>query len=267
MTRPRITAPGLAARAAGLLAIGFLIAGCGPGSSSSSSGGPSSTPRVGSSSSPSSGKSTAASGSGGTATSLFPATVGDTWVDRDTLGDHETGKSTNTITAVTPDSDGKKVTIAIRTENPGTGPTSTTVSYQLYNNGSIGVPFSQFDNSTVTVKGGGIVWPPAAELATGQPHTSTLSVVVNSSATKLAVKALVTVKGEGTQSVTVPAGTYSATVISETISEKIEGIDAVTQVTTWVANGLGPVKSVVATKTGSVSVTDATDVLVSFKQG
>ena len=225
MTRPRITAPGLAARAAGLLAIGFLIAGCGPGSSSSSSGGPSSTPRVGSSSSPSSGKSTAASGSGGTATSLFPATVGDTWVDRDTLGDHETGKSTNTITAVTPDSDGKKVTIAIRTENPGTGPTSTTVSYQLYNNGSIGVPFSQFDNSTVTVK------------------------------------------GEGTQSVTVPAGTYSATVISETISEKIEGIDAVTQVTTWVANGLGPVKSVVATKTGSVSVTDATDVLVSFKQG
>jgi hypothetical protein len=267
MTPPRITAPRLAAQAAGLLAIGFLIAGCGPGSSSSSaSGGTSSTPPAGSSSSPSSGKSTSASGSGGI-TTLFPATVGDTWVDRDTLGDHEVGKSTNTITAVTPDSDGKKVTIAIQTDNPGTGATSTTVSYQLYNNGSIGVPFSQFDNSSVTVKGGGIVWPSSAQLASGQPHTSTLSIVVNSSATKLAVKALVTVKGEGTQSVTVPAGTYSATVISETVSEKIEGIDAVTQVTTWVANGVGPVKSVVSTKTGSVSTTDATDVLTSFKQG
>ena len=51
------------------------------------------------------------------------------------------------------------------------------------------------------------------------------------------------VKGEGTQTVSVPAGTYQATVIDETMNEKFSGVAVNMDIRTWVANGVGPVKS------------------------
>ena len=57
------------------------------------------------------------------------------------------------------------------------------------------------------------------------------------------VTAHITVKGDGTQSVTVPAGTYTATVVDMTESETIAGITISTEVMTWLANGVGPVKT------------------------
>ena len=256
--------------AAALVAAGFLIAGCGPGSSSSSgSAGSSKAPSTGSSSSSSSSSAPTSSGSGsGFDTTLFPATVGNTWVYQSTLAaSSETGTETNKITAVTPDSAGERVTITDTPDISGLPSKTTTLTYQLNSDGSIGVPFSQFDSSTVQVMGGGILWPSAAQLASGQPHTSTLSLRVTSEGHAIAVKGHVTVKGEGTQSVTVPAGTYQATVVDEAITEAFDGITITISVKTYLANGVGPVKSVASTTTAGRTATVSSEVLKSFTKG
>jgi hypothetical protein len=251
-----------------LAAAGLIVVGCNPGSSGSSSP---TSPSAGKSSAPSTGKSSSSSpashSSGGFDTSLFPVTVGNTWVYQSTVGSTESGTSTNVITAVTPDSGGERVTFSTRPDIAGLPTKPTNLVYQLYSNGSIGVPFSQFNNSTVTVMGGGILWPSAAQLASGQPHTSTLTLRISVSGHATTIVGHVTVKGEGTQSVTVPAGTYQATVVNESIAESFDGINLSTDVKTWLANGVGPVKSVATSITAGKSSILSSDELKSFKQG
>lgn len=199
-------------------------------------------------------------------TTLFPTTVGNTWVYNDTLAGRS-GTTTNMITAVTPDSSGQRVTIKTHSDIAGLPNTPTTLSYQFNTDGSIEVPYAQVGGNTVTIKSGGIVWPSRAELATGQPHTSTLVLQIKVAGRSVTVQAHVTVKGGGTASVTVPAGTYQATVVEETISEQVSGIDVSIEVKTWLASGVGPVKSVASTKSGSVSEVVSTEVLKSFTKG
>lgn len=251
---------GVARPSAVLVSAGLLLAGCSAASSSSSI--PSDGGGSGSSSSSSSG-----SGGSGMDTTLFPTTVGDTWVYNVTLAGHQGGTTTNMIAAVTPDSAGQKVTIRAHSDITGLPTTPTTLTYQLNSDGSIEVPFVEVGNSAVTIKSGGIVWPPRAQLATGQPHTSTLVLQIKAAGRNVTVHAHVTVKGGGTQSVTVPAGTYQATVIEETISEQVSGISVSIEVRTWLANGVGPVKSVASTKSGSVGQIVSTEVLKSFTKG
>ncbi len=261
MSWSRITAIGIA-RPAALIAAGLLLASCGPSSSSSSA------PSGGSSSSaPGTGHSSASHGSGGIDTTLFPASVGNTWVYEDSLAGGQSGTTTNRITAVTPDSGGQKVTISTSSDVAGLPHTATNLTYQFNSDGSIQVPYANIGNGTVILKSGGIVWPSKAVLDSGQPHTSVLSLEIKAAGHDVDVHANVTVKGGGTQSVTVPAGTYQATAVDETISEHVAGVDVVIQITTWLANGVGPVKSVVMTKTSSVSQIVSTEVLKSFKQG
>jgi len=198
---------------------------------------------------------------------LFPATVGNTWVYADTLAGNQTGTTTNTIAAVTPDSAGERVTIETHSDIPGLPSTPTALTYQFNSDGSIGVPYAQVGNNAVTIKSGGIVWPPASELATGQPHTSTLVLQIKAAGHNITVQAHVTVKGDGTQSVTVPAGTYQATVVDETISEHFAGLKVAIVVRTWLASGIGPVKSVASTKAGKVSQIVSSEALKSFVKG
>ncbi len=258
MTRVNLSASGLAARAAAIAAAGLLLAACHSSSSGTASGGPSGS----TSSSPTSGShssSSAAGGSGGTDGALFPATVGDIWTYRDTSG----GTTINKVTAVTPDSDGKKVTIATNLNQAGVASPTTDLTYQLYSNGSIGVPYADTGNQHVIIKSGGIVWPSKAVLDSGQPHTSPLTLQITVAGHALNITAHVTVQGMGTQSVTVPAGTYQATVVSETIAETVSGTKFNVVVKTWLAPGVGPVKSEVNTGEG----TAINEVLTSFKQG
>ena len=81
------------------------------------------------------------------------------------------------------------------------------------------------------------------------------------------VTAHITVKGDGTQTVTVPAGTYTATVVEMTESETIEGISVSSEVKTWLANGVGPVKSEVILHEGGHNSVAAQNVLTSFTKG
>ena len=76
------------------------------------------------------------------------------------------------------------------------------------------------------------------------------------------------VRGAGTQTVRVPAGTYQATVINETMDEKFSGINVGLDIRTWVANGVGPVKSEVSSDwAGLTAISLSVQVLKSFTKG
>jgi hypothetical protein len=242
-------------------AIGLLIAGCGPGNNSSSgspaSGGSSGTPTT----------SAPAQNSGGSGTTLFPYAVGDTWVYRVSLGTLH-GTTTNKITALTPVSGGTRATFTTIEHIAGLPSTPTTLDYVFHPDGSITVPFTEAGSGAtkIIIKSGGIVWPSQAALESGTAQKSTLVSQIKSTAISTTVHAHVTVKGGGTQSVTVPAGTYQATVVNESVSETVEGIPTTIVVRTWLAPGIGPIQDEILT--GAIGTKPTTiNVLTSFTKG
>jgi len=262
-------APGLrpaGAVAAVAIAAGLVLAGCGGSNGSSASSGSSGTS---SSSAPST--SSSSSGSGGstsvvsTATVPFPVGVGDTWTYKTTYG-----KTINKMTAVTPASGGQQVTMSSAITVLGST-SNDTAYYVIHSDGSISLPFSQFDTNSsgtsVKLISGSIFWPPAAELASGTAYHDTLRIDFIEDGVKQKVIAHVTVQGAGTQSVTVPAGTYNATVVNMTMAETVRGIAVSDEVRTWLATGVGPVKSEVILDEAGVDHVLAENQLVSFKAG
>jgi hypothetical protein len=257
------------AAAAVAIAASLVLAGCGgsSGSSGSLANGSSSSPASSSTKPASSGSSSSPAGSSVvTASTLpFPVGVGDTWTYKTTFG-----QTVNKMTAVTPVAGGQQVTMATRVTVSGTT-TSSTGYYVVHSDGEISLPFSQFDTSSssasVKLISGGVFWPSAAQLAAGQTAHSTLRIQFSAGGIKQKVDAHITVKGAGTQTVSVPAGTYHATVVNMTMSETVEGIAVSTQVRTWLASGVGPVQSeVILDENGADHVT-VKDQLVSFKAG
>ncbi len=211
----------------------------GSGGSGSGSGGTQS-----SSSSSSSGSTTTSAGS-----TLFPVAVGEKWVYASHLGVGGSSTVTNTIKTVKPVSGGDLVTMTDASHIAGvTRPTQ--VTYMFYSDGSIGVPFTQFEGGKVTIKSGSIVWPSASEIASGQSHSSVLAISFKTGGHTINEKVHVTIKGGGTQSVTVPAGTYQATVVDQTMAETVFGHRVNTMVRTWLAPGVGPVQSEVTGSSG-----------------
>jgi hypothetical protein len=175
------------------------------------------------------------------------------------------------IASVTPVSGGQQVlmdsTITIA------GVTSHSSGYFIFHpDGSITYPFSQFNSGSsptkVTLLSGNILWPPASQLASGQVSNNTLKIQITASGHTEDVTSHIAVKGVGTQSVTVPAGTYSATVVEMTESETVLGIAFSNKITTWLAAGVGPVKTEVTISEGSSPGTvTAENVLTSFTKG
>jgi hypothetical protein len=253
----------------GLAALaGLVLTGCSTGSSGSSAG--SSSPSTSTSS-------TSASTSSSSGTSVvssnsvpFPIAVGNTWMYKDTTS-VTVGTSVDKIASVTPVSGGQQVlmdsTITVA------GVTSHSSGYFIFHpDGSITYPFSQFNTSNsqtkVTLLSGNIVWPPASQIASGQVSIGTLKIQITVSGHTEEVVSHITVKGAGTQTVTVPAGTYNATVVDMTESETVLGIALTSQVTTWLAAGVGPVKTEVTISEGSSPGTVTADnVLTSFTKG
>jgi hypothetical protein len=138
---------------------------------------------------------------------------------------------------------GQRVTMEVLNNATGTATTKSTLSYIFNSDGSITVPFTQIGGGSVKVLSGRIVWPSASELASGQQEHSTLTFMVTEDGHVSRVTSRVTVQGKGSQTVTVPAGTYDAQVIDESFGEKVEGVSFSLRLVTWVANGVGPVKS------------------------
>jgi hypothetical protein len=245
------------------IAAGLVLAGCG---GSSSSGG-----STGSNAASSSPAASHGSGSGGstsavtTASVPFPVGVGNTWKYKTTYG-----RTVNRMTAVTPVSGGQQVTMRSAITSLGTT-THDTAYYVVHSDGSISLPFSQFDTSSsgtsVKLISGSIFWPPADQLSSGRAYHDALKIEFSEDGMEQKITAHVTVRGAGTQSVTVPAGTYNADVVNMTMSETIEGIAASSVVKTWLAPGVGPVQSEVILHEGGSTHIAAKDQLISFTAG
>jgi hypothetical protein len=257
LRRPASTIALLAAAA------GLVLTGCGTSSGSNSGSAGASSP------------SSSATNSGGSATvttsasAPFPDTVGDTWTYKNSIADGET--SVNKVASVRQVSAGQEVKMDITTTVEGKA-SSSSASYILEPNGQISLPFSQLSQGSssgfsLKVISGGVFWPSAAQIASGQTYHTTMKLEFDLQGKKADTTAHITVQGAGTQTVTVPAGTYNATVVEMTEAEKFEGYNITETVKTWLASGVGPVQSEVSSLDGSTDNVVNKQQLVSFVKG
>ena len=179
----------------------------------------------------------------------FPVAVGNTWIYQTSIGG-QTGRTTDKITWAGPGSAGYRVTVSSTTSVGGSASTVVPV-YTFYPDGTIGYPVPPV--SGVPLTGGSIRWPDAAGLASGKAYRSVRWIQ--------GVNTDVTVQGAGTTSVSVPAGSYRASVVKTTITARGQTI----QVTVWIAQGTGPVKTEVLIRApGGTGLT--TSELLSFSK-
>jgi hypothetical protein len=249
---------------AGVAAI--TLAGCGSAASTSAASGGSPKGSLSASASMSASAITSAdataSPSGAAGTSApFPVAVGNTWIYQ-AVTSINTARSLDTkrIVSVAPATGGRQVTMS-DTIIPGSGP--VTQNYLFYDNGQIGFPISASHGVTV-VSGNGIVWPNAADLAAGKALHSTSKIKLTSGQFETAD---VTVSGGGTQSVSVQAGTYQATLVNMTIVTHVGSFASTITIKEWTAPGVGPVKSEEIIKAAGQSQETSTETLLSFKKG
>ncbi len=203
------------------------------------------------------------SGSGTAA--FFPLAVGNKWVYVDKLSG-EQGTVRNQVISVTPVAGGSKVIMKDQDDLGGAAPNTTTSALIVHPDGSIDVPMTTVGD-TFKIKSGSVIWPSAAELASGQPHHDTLVMSMTMAGHTSTITAHVVVKGEGTHTVTVPAGTYQATVIDEVMSEKFSGVGITMDIRTWVANGVGPVKTQLTSDAAGKTAIVNDQELTSFTKG
>ena len=196
----------------------------------------------------------------------FPDTVGDTWKYNNTNGT----TSENKIGAVTPVSAGQQVTMDTTFVDNGTS-THASYEYIVEPNGEIALPTSQFAPSesgvTMKVLSGGIYWPSAAQLASGQPVHTTLSMEITVAGKTQTITEHITSQGQGTQSVTVPAGTYSASVVNVEEAATVDGYNTTIDDKTWLATGVGPVQIELVSVDGGKTDITSKEELTSFVKG
>ena len=152
------------------------------------------------------------------------------------------------------------------------GTTSHSTAYFIFHSdGSISYPFSQFNagNSTTPVKliSGGLLWPSAAELASGRIYHGALRIQYSVAGKQAKITSHVTVRSGGTATVTVPAGTNSATIVAMTMTETVEGFAVSIEVKTWLASSVGPVQSEAITTEAGTSHVVSKEQLISFTKG
>jgi hypothetical protein len=264
MNRSRVLAARPAALASVAAAAALLLSGC-HSSSSAASGGSGNSPSAGSSghsTASNSGSSSAGSGNSVTSAAYYPVGVGYTWVYKESgFGG---GTSTEKVLSVTPSSAGQVATMSSTISKPAKTVSKATLIFRP--DGSIEVPLTQFENMGVTVESGTVLWPSAAQLASGAPYHNTIVMKLDEAGQHMTLRMPITVKGSGTSSVTVPAGTYQASDITETMTSSIDGYKFSMAVETWVANGVGPVKSEVFSSMlgGTSSKPASTQELLSF---
>jgi hypothetical protein len=189
----------------------------------------------------------------------FPVAVGNTWVYQVVTSiNNAHALDTKKVIDVTPMPDGHQVTMS---DSAGPGAADSTLQHYLfYGNGQIGFPVNEAHGVSV-VSSNGVTWPDAAGAASGRPYHSVLNIKLSSGQVKTAN---VTVQGGGTQSVSVPAGTYQATVVTMTMVSKVGSFTTTAVVKVWTAAGTGPVKTQQVVKAGGKTQLITTSELLSF---
>ena len=189
----------------------------------------------------------------------FPVAVGDTWVYQVVTSiNNAHALDTKKVVDVTPMPDGHRVTMS---DSASSGAAASTLQHYLfYGNGQIGFPVNEAHGVSV-VSSNGVTWPDAAGAASGRPYHSVLNIKLSSGQVKTAN---VTVRGGGTESVSVPAGTYRATVVTMTMVSEVGSFTTTAVVKVWTAAGTGPVKTQQVVKAGGKTQLITTSELVSF---
>lgn len=254
----------ISARAALVGAAAIALAGCGSAASTSAASGGSPAQSSSATASASAVSSATASPSGAAAagdSAPFPVAVGNTWTYQAVTSiNNAHAIDTKKVVSVTPTTGGRQVSMS-DTVVPGSG--TVTQKYVFYDNGQIGYPISTSHGITL-VSGNGIVWPNAADLASGKPFHSTSKIKLSSGQFETAD---ITVQGGGTQSVTVPAGTYQATVVNMIIVTHVGSFTTTITVKEWTAPGTGPVKTEELIKSAGRTQLTSTEALLAFKKG
>jgi hypothetical protein len=260
--------------AVGAAAAGLVLTGCGKTTGAAAAG--ATTGAATSAATTSGGGSTASAAATGSASQSsvvvssgavpFPTTVGDSWTYNNTNGT----TSENKIASATQVSAGQQVTMDTTFTDNGTS-THDSYEYIVEPNGEISLPTSQFapssSGATFKVLSGGIFWPSAAQLASGQPVHTTLTMQFTIAGKTQTITEHITSQGQGTQSVTVPAGTYSTSVVNVQEAATIDGYSTTLDDKTWFASGVGPVQSeLIDIDGGKTSITNKEE-LVSFVKG
>ena len=189
----------------------------------------------------------------------FPVAVGNTWVYQVVTSiNNAHAVDTKKVVEVTPMPGGHRVTMS---DSGGSGAADSTLQHYLfYGNGQIGFPVNEAHGVSV-VSSNGVTWPNAADAASGRAYHSVLNIKLSSGQVKTAN---VTVQGGGTQSVSVPAGTYRATVVTMTMVSEVGNFTTTAVVKVWTAAGTGPVKTQQVVKAGGKTQLITTSELVSF---
>lgn len=251
----------------------IALAGCG---SSVSTSGPAGGSPAGSASAPASASAststspaatasaTAASGPVVSPASLpFPIALGNTWVYQSVSAiDNAHALMTRKVLAVNAVADGHRVTMT-DIISPATAPVASREDYLFYADGRIGYPLHEKGGVWV-VSASGITWPAAADLASGRVYHSTEVVRLTNGNDETAD---VTVQGGGTATVTVPAGTYRATLVTMTVTTTVGNFTSTAIVKVWSAAGAGPVKSEEFVRAGGKTQLKSTEELVTFVKG
>ena len=193
----------------------------------------------------------------------FPIAVGNTWVYQ-TVSSVNNAHSmvTNRVLSVAAVPGGHRVTMS----ETISGGATTQQTYIFYANGQIGYPVNEANGVSV-VGSSGVLWPDAADLASGRDYRSVLRVRVSNTVPARYETANVTVRGGGTASVTVPAGTYQATIVDMVLAMKVGSFSTSVLVQTWTAPGTGPVKSEVSVLAAGKTQLTTTEELLTFTRG
>lgn len=213
---------------------------------------------------------------GGTAIdgTYYAVAVGNTWVYRIDAGPRGPGVITDTekIIRVEPVTGGHKVTIsrALRSTKGLHSDLVTTESVLFHTDGSVTLPYENSvaaPGATVTVTAGHLVYPTPAALAAGTTSTGQVKILARVGGRNLKATVDLSLKGAGTATVTVPAGTYRSTrILAQTAVEHGPGSVSIGTVhtRTYLAPGVGIVKTTVDGLPGGTGVSS---VLVSFTHG
>ena len=254
----------ISARAALVGVAAIALAGCGSAASTSAASGGSPTESSSATASASAVSSATASPSGAAAagdSAPFPVAVGNTWTYQAVTSiNNAHAIDTKKVLSVTPTTGGRQVSMS---DTVVPGPGTVTQNYVFYDNGQIGYPISTSHGITL-VSGNGIVWPDAADLASGKPFHSTSKIKLSSGQFETAD---ITVQGGGNESVSVPAGTYQATVVNMTIVTHVGSFTTTITVKEWTAPGTGPVKTEELIKSAGKTQLTSTEALLAFKKG
>ena len=191
---------------------------------------------------------------------VLPAQLGDTWVyavDSSVFG---TGTETVRITAVTPAAGGQRATMAVSLRLAGSkAPLNFTAQFTDNADGSITFAAASFMGARLAFSS--LSWPSPAALAPGRPRSTTITQagLPGSRTTEH-----VTITDIGPAPVTVPAGSYQATLLEQDVTT---GAGSQDTVKTWVVNGIGQVKTESTVIVEGKPFASSVQTLTSFTRG